>query len=68
MRFATRGREGSIKTGILANLTISGIATLIYLLPIPLITAMLGISQFQMKTTPCVAVFNGGMYLAHVHQ
>lgn len=53
MRFTTRGKKGSIKTGILANLTISGIATLIYLLLIPLITAMMGISQYQMKTTPC---------------
>jgi hypothetical protein len=45
MRFATRGREGSIKTGILANLTISGIAALIYLLLIPLVTSALGIGQ-----------------------
>lgn len=45
MRFATRGKEGSIKTGILANLMISGIAALIYLLLIPLIIAALGISQ-----------------------
>jgi hypothetical protein len=45
MRFATRQKEGSIKTGILANLAVSGIAALVYLSLIPLITAALGISQ-----------------------
>jgi len=45
MRFATREKEGSIKTGILANLAISGIAALVYLLLIPLITSWLGIGQ-----------------------
>ena len=39
MRFATRGKEGAIKTGILANLTIAGIAALFYLLLIPFITS-----------------------------
>ena len=45
MRSAIRQREGAIKTGIFANLIISAMAFLIYLLVIPLITASLGISQ-----------------------
>ena len=56
MRFATRGKEGSIKTGILANLTISGIATLTYLLLIPLITTALGISQAYLGVYFVVAI------------
>jgi hypothetical protein len=56
MRFATRGKEGSIKTGILANLTISGIATLIYLLLITLITTALGISQAYLDAYFVVAI------------
>lgn len=50
MRFATRGKEGSIKTGVLANLAISGIAALTYILMIPSITAALGISQTYLGT------------------
>jgi hypothetical protein len=45
MRFAIRQREGSIKTGIFANLIISATALLMYLLLVPLITASLGISS-----------------------
>lgn len=45
MRFAIRQREGSIKTGILANLGISAIALLVYISLVPLITTSLGISQ-----------------------
>jgi O-antigen/teichoic acid export membrane protein len=45
MRFVARGEEGAVKTGILANLTISAIATIIYLPLVPLITSLLGISQ-----------------------
>jgi O-antigen/teichoic acid export membrane protein len=45
MRFVARGEEGAVKTGILANLTISAIATIIYLPLVPLITSSLGISQ-----------------------
>jgi O-antigen/teichoic acid export membrane protein len=56
MRFATRGKEGAIKTGILANLTISGMATLIYLLLIPLITTALGISQTYLGVYFIVAI------------
>jgi O-antigen/teichoic acid export membrane protein len=45
MRFVARGREGTIKTGILANLTLSVISAFIYLLFVPTITSALGISQ-----------------------
>ena len=45
MRFVARGKEGAAKTGILANLTISAIATIIYLPLVPLITSSLDISQ-----------------------
>lgn len=44
MRFATREKKGAAKTGIFANLTISAIATLIYLLLVPLITSAQGIN------------------------
>jgi O-antigen/teichoic acid export membrane protein len=44
MRFAARNKEGTIKTGFLANLIISLIATIIYLPTIPLIMSLLGIS------------------------
>ena len=43
-RFVARGKEGATKTGILANLAISMMATLIYLPLVPLITSALGIS------------------------
>jgi len=44
MRFTARNKEGAIRTGILANLMISIIATLIYLPLIPLILPLLSIS------------------------
>jgi O-antigen/teichoic acid export membrane protein len=45
MRFVARGKEGSIKTGILANLTISAIAIIIYLPLTSLITSALNIGE-----------------------
>ena len=44
MRFVARDKEEAIKTGIVANLAISVVATLAYLLLIPLITSNLTIS------------------------
>jgi O-antigen/teichoic acid export membrane protein len=44
MRFAARGKEGSIKTGVIGNFTISVIATLIYLPTVPIIMSFLHIS------------------------
>ena len=48
MRFAARDKEGSIKTGLMANLTISLIATVIYLPTIPIIMSLLHISETYM--------------------
>lgn len=45
MRFVVRGREGAVKTGIVANLIISIIVTAIYTISVPLITSLLGISE-----------------------
>ena len=45
MRFVARNKEGTVKTGFLANLTVSMIAAIIYLPLIPLIMPLLGISQ-----------------------
>jgi len=45
LRFAARGREGAIKTGILANLMVSIIVTVIYLILLVPITSVLGISE-----------------------
>jgi hypothetical protein len=48
MRFAARDKEGSIKTGVIANLTISMIATMIYLPTIPMIMSLLHVSGTYM--------------------
>jgi O-antigen/teichoic acid export membrane protein len=48
MRFAARDEEGSIKTGLIGNLGISVIATLIYLPTIPIIMSLLHISETYM--------------------
>lgn len=45
MRFMAREKKGALKTGILSNLTISAIATLIYLPLVPLVTSWLGVSE-----------------------
>lgn len=45
MRFVATDKEGAAKTGIIANLTISVVATAIYLPLVPLITSLLHISQ-----------------------
>jgi O-antigen/teichoic acid export membrane protein len=45
MRFAARDKKGSIKTGLIANLAISIIATVIYLPTIPIIMSLLHISE-----------------------
>ena len=48
MRFAARDKEGSVKTGLIGNLAISVIATLIYLPTIPIIMSLLHISETYM--------------------
>lgn len=45
MRFAARNKSGAMKTGVLANLAVSLVSTVIYLPSIPLIMTALGISQ-----------------------
>jgi O-antigen/teichoic acid export membrane protein len=45
LRFTARGKEGAIKTGILANLTISLIAALTYILLLPYIVSALGVEE-----------------------
>jgi O-antigen/teichoic acid export membrane protein len=44
MRFTARGKEGTVKMGILANLALSIIAMLIYLSLVPTITSALGVN------------------------
>ena len=44
MRFATRDKEGAIKTGIIANLATSAIASVVWLISIPVILSALGIN------------------------
>jgi len=56
MRFEARGKEGAAKTGILANLSISVIATLIYIPLVPLITSALGISEKYLLLYLLVAI------------
>jgi len=56
LRFVARDKEGAAKTGILANITISAIATVIYLPLIPLITSSLGIDQKYLLLYFVVAV------------
>jgi hypothetical protein len=45
LRFAARKREGAAKTGVLANLMMSIIAMIIYLILLPAITSALGIGE-----------------------
>ncbi len=62
MRFATRDREGAIKTGVVANLGISAAATLTYVLLIPLILPALGISTTYLPVYYIVAIQIVEMY------
>jgi hypothetical protein len=45
MRFTARDKEGSVKTGVIANLAISIIATVIYLPAVPIIMSLLHVSE-----------------------
>lgn len=45
MRFAARNKEGAIKTGVIANLVISIVSSIIYLPLIPVIVSSLNISE-----------------------
>lgn len=65
MRFVARDKEGAAKTGILANLAISVIATIIYLPLVPLITSSLGISQEYLLLYLIVAIEIIELYFIH---
>ena len=65
MRFMARDKEGAAKTGILANLTISVIATIIYLPLVPLITSSLGISQEYLLLYFIIAIEMIELYFIH---
>ncbi len=56
LRFVARRKEGAIKTGIIANLTISTVAVLIYLPLISLIVSGLGISGSYLPAYLLVAL------------
>jgi O-antigen/teichoic acid export membrane protein len=45
MRYVTRDKEGAIKTGVFANLTISAAASIVYLLLVPTVLSALHVSQ-----------------------
>ncbi|MEM2280936.1 MAG: hypothetical protein QXZ68_02975 [Candidatus Bathyarchaeia archaeon] len=46
MRFVARGEEGAAKTGVITNLAISAVATLVYVISIPVMTSVLGVQQY----------------------
>lgn len=46
MRFVARSERGAVKTGVLANLTISLAATIAYLVFVPFITSAIGVQQY----------------------
>jgi hypothetical protein len=46
MRFAARNKEGAIKTGIVGNMAVGVIATLVYLAVLPLVTSSQGLEKY----------------------
>ncbi|MGB9756664.1 MAG: hypothetical protein ACPLVJ_02650, partial [Candidatus Bathyarchaeales archaeon] len=46
LRFTARGTEGAVKTGVLANFTISLIAALMYTFSVPFIVSALGVGDY----------------------
>lgn len=46
MRFAARDKKGAIKTGLVGNLAVSAIATLVYFAALPLVTASQGLEKY----------------------
>ncbi|MEM3695972.1 MAG: hypothetical protein QXQ94_00505 [Candidatus Bathyarchaeia archaeon] len=47
LRFTARGTEGAVKTGVLANLTISLISALTYTFLVPFIVSALGVGDYS---------------------
>jgi hypothetical protein len=66
MRYVARDKEETVKTGILANFAIGGTATIVYLLLIPLVISMLGISGSYLPVYFLVAIQIMEMYLIAV--
>ena len=56
MRYVTRDKEGSVKTGLFANLTISAVASIVYILLIPTVMSALHVSIFYLPTYLLVAI------------
>jgi len=56
MRYVTRDKEGSVKTGLFANLTISAVASTVYILLIPTVMSALHVSLFYLPTYLLVAI------------
>jgi O-antigen/teichoic acid export membrane protein len=66
MRFVARGKEGSIKTGIMANITISVVAIIVYVPLISLITSALNIGGQYLPLYFIVALQIIEIHLANV--
>ena len=56
MRYVTRDKEGSVKTGLFANLTISAVASIVYILLIPTVMSALHVGLFYLPTYLLVAI------------
>ncbi|MEM1767446.1 MAG: hypothetical protein QXD86_05840 [Candidatus Bathyarchaeia archaeon] len=48
MRFASRGAEGAIKTGIISNFSISIVAATLYIITISLVSPTLGVEKYTL--------------------
>ena len=48
MRFVARGKEGAVKTGIIANMTLAFVVTLVYLALLPVFTAAFGLESYSL--------------------
>ena len=61
LRFTARGKEGAVKTGIIANLSISLIAASVYALLVPFIVSMLNVEEhfflYFVATTQIVEIY-----------
>lgn len=76
MRFVARDKEGAIKTGIVGNIAVSLIATLVYFAALPLVTASQGLEKYvlvymivaaQIIETYLIAVFEACLQAKRPH-
>jgi O-antigen/teichoic acid export membrane protein len=56
MRYVTRDKDGSAKTGLFANLGISAVASMVYILLIPTVMSALHVSPFYLPTYLLMAI------------